>query len=325
MSEFEVSPEFAALVDRLRQSPFRADTTPVADLRANFERFAASFYDPPDAEYVPDIADGVPVEWTRTPDCDRSRVVLYLHGGGYTIGSIEGYRDFCARISHGAGVTVLNVGYRLAPEHPFPAALDDAVTAFRWLVRNGVSADQILVAGDSAGGGLAVSTMVALRDRDFDVPAGAVCFSPLTDLAHTGSSVHEKADSDPIVTPEGSHAYAIRYLGADGDLYNPLASPLYADLRSLPPVLIQCGTAEVLLDDSLRLARRLRDSGGEVDLDVWPEMIHIFPFFASRIPESQRALSYATAFVARVLGTRTPEGPGDSSLPDGRRSEAGTR
>ncbi|MFC9839635.1 alpha/beta hydrolase [Rhodococcus sp. NPDC127530] len=305
MTAYEVSPEFTELVGRLRRSPFRADTTTVPELRANFEKFAASFYNPPTAEFVPDSANGVDVEWVRTPGCDRSRVVLYLHGGGYSIGSIAAYRDFCARISDGSGSAVLSVGYRLAPEHQFPAALDDAVTAYRWLLDTGVPADRIVVAGDSAGGGMTVATMVALRDAAVALPAGAVCISPLADLAHTGESVHEKAYADPIVTPEGSHSYAVRYLGEHGDPTDPLASPLYADLHALPPVLIQCGTAEVLLDDSLRLARKIRDAGGVVDLDVWPGMIHIFPFFASTIPESQQALRYLTAFVAGAFDRDT--------------------
>jgi epsilon-lactone hydrolase len=303
MPAYAVSPEFTELIDRLRRAPFGADTTTVPELRANFGNFAASFYDPPAAEFLRDNANGVDVEWTRTPDCDNSRVVLYLHGGGYTIGSIEGYRDICARISDGAGTAVLSVGYRLAPEHRFPAAVEDAVTAYRWLKTNGTAADRIVVAGDSAGGGLAISTMIALRDSGSHLPAAAVCISPLTDLAHTGASVHEKAYADPIVTPEGSHACAVHYLGDEGDLIDPLASPLYAALHSLPPVLIQCGTAEVLLDDSLRLARRIRDAGGIVDLDVWPEMIHTFAFFASRVPESRRALAYLTTFVSNVLDT----------------------
>lgn len=301
MTAFEVSPEFTELVERLRQAPFRADTTTVPELRENFEKFAASFFDPPAAEFVPDNANGVDVEWTRAPGCDHSRVVLYLHGGGYSIGSIAAYRDFCARISEGSRSAVLSVGYRLAPEHRFPAALDDAVTAYRWLLDTGIRADRIVIAGDSAGGGMTMATLVALRDATIALPAAAVCISPLVDLAHTGATVHEKAYIDPIVTPEGSHSYGVRYLGEDGDLTNPLASPLYADLRSLPPILIQCGTAELLLDDSLRLARKLRDAGGIVDLDVWPEMIHIFPFFASKVPESQRALRYLNAFVARAV------------------------
>ena len=143
--------------------------------------------------------------------------------------------------------------------------------------------------------------MVALREARDSLPAGAVCISPLADLAHTGRTVEEKAYADPIVTPEGSHAYGVRYLGEDGDLTEPLASPLYADLHSLPPVLIQCGTAELLLDDSLRLARKIKDVGGLVDLDIWPEMIHIFPFFASKIPESKRALRYINEFIIRIL------------------------
>ncbi|WP_216892807.1 alpha/beta hydrolase [Nocardia alni] len=302
MAGYEVSPEFAELVGQLRAAPFRADTTAVSDLRANFEKFAATFYDPPPVEFVPDNADGVEVEWAYTPGCDRSRVVLYLHGGGYTIGSIGAYRDFCARISEGSGAAVLSVGYRLAPEHRFPAAVEDSVAVYRWLIAHGVDAAHIVIAGDSAGGGLTIATLVRLRDSGVELAGAGVCISPLADLAHTGASVHEKAHADPIVTPEGSHAYGVRYLGDDGDLTDPIASPLYADLHALPPILIQVGTAEVLLDDSLRLARKLRDSGVSVDLDVWPEMIHIFPFFASRIPESRRALKYMHTFIENTIG-----------------------
>lgn len=301
MTTSKHSIEFTELVDRLRSAPFRADTITVPELRENFERFAASFYDPPPVEFVADNVSDVPVEWSFAPGCDRSRVVMYLHGGGYSIGSIAAYRDMCARISHGTGAAVLSVGYRLAPEHRFPAAVDDSVAAYRWLLNNRFDATQVAFAGDSAGGGLTISTLVALRDEGVELPAAAVCISPLTDLAHTGASVHEKAHLDPIVTPEGSHAYGVRYLGEDGNLADPLASPLYADLHSLPPILIQVGTSECLLDDSLRLARKLRDSGSSVDLDVWPEMIHIFSFFASQVPESQQALDYVTSFIDKHL------------------------
>lgn len=303
----QFSQEFTELVAQLRSRPFKADTTPIPELRANFEKFAASLADPPPASFREDNANGVQVEWTTAPGCDTSSVVLYLHGGGYSIGSIAAYRDFCARISAGTGVAVLSVGYRLAPEHPFPAALDDTVTAYRWLIDQvGIVAENIVVAGDSAGGGLAVTTMLVLRDRGLPLPKAAVCISPLTDLAHTGSTVQEKAYCDPVVTPEGSAAYGQRYMGEKGDLRNPLASPVYAELTGLPPVLIQVGTSELLLDDSLLLARKLRDAGGTVDLDVWPGMIHIFPFFASRIPEARRGLEYICNFISARLDRSSP-------------------
>jgi acetyl esterase/lipase len=159
----------------------------------------------------------------------------------------------------------------------------------------------IVIGGDSAGGGLTLSTGILARDRGLGRPGGLVLVSPLADLAHTGRSVEVNAPVDPIVTPAGSHAYAERYLGSEGDPFEPLASPLFADLAGLPPTYVQVGTAECLLDDSLRVARRLRDAGVFTDLDVWPDMVHILPFFASRVPEAQAALAAVVEFVkARV-------------------------
>lgn len=299
---YPVSPEFQALVDRLRAAPFKADTTTLDDLRANFERFAASFHDiPASVTFEPVEGAGVELEWAIAEGATRDAAVVYFHGGGYAIGSIAAYRDFCARISASTGVAVLSVGYSLAPEHRYPAALDDAVAAYRWLLSTGVAPERIAFAGDSAGGGIVVASLVALRDAGDPLPAAGVSISPLTDLAHTGDSVSERAHLDPIVTPEGSHAYAVRYLGEDGDYALPGASPLFAELHGLPPLLVQVGTSELLLDDSIRLVRKVRDAGGEADLDVWPRMIHIFPFFASQIPESRRGLDYLAGFLRRRL------------------------
>lgn len=286
------SAEFEELLARLRARPFDADTTPVADLRANFERFAASIADPPPVTTEPVDAGGVPAEWARPGGGLSDAAVLYLHGGGYSIGSIPAYRDLSARLAVSTGVPVLTVDYRLAPEHRFPAALDDALAAYRWLL-DAVPAERVVVAGDSAGGGLAAATALAAGRAGLPLPGGLVMISPLGDLAHTGRSVQVNAPVDPIVTPAGSHAYAERYLGPDGDPFHPLASPVFApseELGALPPCYIYVGTAEVLMDDSLRLARRMRDAGARVDLDVWPDMIHILPFFAARVPESATAL-----------------------------------
>ncbi|MGY1806213.1 alpha/beta hydrolase [Blastococcus sp. SYSU D00669] len=287
----------------LRSRPFNADTTPVAELRAGFERFAAGFADPPPVEREPVDAGGVPAEWAHPTSAPVSAAVLYLHGGGYTIGSIAAYRDLSARLAVAADVPVLTIDYRLAPEHRFPAAVDDALAAYDWLCAR-VDPARIVLAGDSAGGGLAMATAVAARDAGRPLPGGLVLISPLADLAHTGASVARNADLDPIVTPAGSHAYAERYLGPDGNPLHPLASPVYADLSGLPPVHVLVGTAEVLLDDSLRLARRARDAGTSVDLDVWPDMIHILPFFASRVPEAQLALAAVADHVRRRTADR---------------------
>jgi monoterpene epsilon-lactone hydrolase len=289
------SPEFEKLMEFLRERQFNAATTPIEQLRAGFERFAAAIADPPPVRTRAVDAGGVPAEWATAEQGIPDAAVLYLHGGGFGIGSIASYRDLSARIATEAEVSVLTLGYRLAPEHPFPAALDDAMAAYRWL-RDSMPASRIAVAGDSAGGGLAVSLVVALRDAGEPLPAGVVTFSPLTDLTHSGSSIKTQAALDPLVGPESSRSYAHRYL-AGHDPEDPLASPLFGDLWGLPPVHIQAGTAEVLLDDALRLARRLRDAGVSVDLDVWPEMVHILPFFAARVPEARAALRNGARFL----------------------------
>lgn len=304
------SPEFGELVAQLRARPFKADTTPVPDLRAGFERFAASLADPPAVATEGVDAGGVPAEWARATGAAPDAAVLYLHGGGYAIGSVPAYRDLSARLAVGCGVPVLTVDYRLAPENRFPAAVDDALAAYRWLTAS-LAPERIVLAGDSAGGGLAAATVLAAGRTGVPRPGGLALISPLADLAHTGRSVTANAHLDPIVTPAGSHAYAQRYLGPDGDPYDPLASPVFAapaELAAFPPTYVQVGTAEVLLDDALRLARRLRDAGAPVDLDVWPDMIHILPFFASRVPEARAALAALVDFVRKRLGASVPAG-----------------
>ena len=297
------SPEFAELVAWLRARPFRADETPVAELRAGFERFAAEFHNPPAVRRTAADLGGVAVEWARSESPAEAAAVLYLHGGGYCIGSVPSYRDITARLAAATGIAVATVDYRLAPEHPFPAAVDDALAAYRALLGSGVPAARVGVCGDSAGGGLSVSLALAARDAGLPVPGAIAAFSPLADLAHAGSSVAHNATLDPLVTPEGSHRYAVRYLGGEDEalMRHPLASPVYADLHGLPPVHIQVGTAEVLLDDSLRLARGIRAAGGRVDLDVWPDMVHILPFFAAKVPEAREALDGAVAFLRTTL------------------------
>lgn len=289
--------EFRHLLRWLRERPFEADTATIEVLRSRFEDLGKRFFAPPPTTFTPDDANGVPVEWAVSDGASKTGTILYLHGGGYAIGSIASHRDLCARLSAASGIPTLSVGYRLAPENPFPAALEDAVTAYRWLLQQTPDPSTIVVAGDSAGGGLAMSLLIEMRDHGLPGPGGAVLFSPLVDLAHEGTSVQSRAAEDPIVTPEGSHSYAVRYLGPNGDYKEPRASALYADLSDLPPVFVQVGTSEVLLDDSLRLARKIRSASGRVDLDVWPGMIHIFPFFAAQVPESREAILTAAAFI----------------------------
>lgn len=295
------SAELASLVDRLRARPFNADTVPIDEQRAAFERFAVTFSDPPQVRLEPVKVAGRVAEWAHPEAPAPGSAIVWVHGGGFTLGSIASYRDLAARLATLTRVSVLTFDYRLAPEHPFPAALDDTVGVVREVMG---SAARVVVGGDSVGGGFAVAAALALRDRHGMVPSGLALVSAKTDLTQSGRSVETNAEVDPIISPAGTTENALRYLGEHGDPLDPLASPIFADLSGLPPTYLEVGTAEVLLDDTLRLARRMRDAGVVVDLDVWPDMVHILPFFASAIPEAGRAMIALTAAMrGLVLGS----------------------
>ena len=242
--------------------------------------------------------DGIPCTWMHPPQGGSDRVILYLHGGGYMMGSFEDSAEMVGRVARGSGASVLAVGYRLAPEHQYPAALDDAFGAYRWLLQNGHDSRRIVVMGDSAGGGLALAVAVRARDEGLPLPAGAALLSPFLDMTLSGSTLDTNVN-DPLVN-RGLLEFTIQaYLG-DGDRTNPLCSPLFADLTGLPPLLIQVGGAEGLLDDARRLAGNAKECGVEVTLQVSDEMPHIFQFYAW-IPEAQQA----TASIAEFVSVRT--------------------
>ena len=291
------SPEFYDLVKKLRARP-REENQSIEQLRAGFAALSRQFPPPVNATFEPVKASGVPAEWVTIAGGNTSPVLLYFHGGGYCIGSAETHRDLVARMCIAAGGRALSVDYRLAPEHPFPAAVDDGVAAYRWLRTQGVPAQSIVVAGDSAGGGLTLATLLALKQAGDELPSGAICMSPVTDLAKEGESMKTKIDVDPMVHPKSSAAYAQKYIGGS-DVKAPLASPLYADLVGLPPLLILVGTWEVLLDDSTRFAAKANAAGVPVELEVWDEMIHIWPFFAAALPEGRQAIERMAAFIKR--------------------------
>jgi acetyl esterase/lipase len=229
-------------------------------------------------------------------------VVLYLHGGAYALGVTDAHRVMAAQLARTANVRVLMLDYRLAPEHPYPAALEDVLLAYRWLLNQGIDAGQIVIGGDSAGGGLTLAALLALRDAAEPLPAGAVCISPWMDLALTGSSIQNKAKADPILDGDSLKMYA-RYYAGDNALTTPLISPLYADLRRLPPLLIHVGTEEVLLDDATRFSNRVTEAGGTVMLKIWDEMFHVFhllPF----LPETKKAIQQMAQFVTDTLALR---------------------
>ena len=269
--------------------------------RRSFEQMVDGFSIDVPATYKRVNAGGVTAEWVTAEGAPESRVVLYLHGGGYIIGSTRTHRPLMAELSRASSARVLGLDYRLAPEHPFPAPIEDAVAAYRWLLNEGHDPARIAVAGDSAGGGLAVAALVQIRYVGLPMPGAAVCISPWVDMEGLGESMESRADADPMVGKEGLLLSAKTYLGGS-DPRAPLAAPLYADLRGLPPTLIQVGDAEVLLDDSTRLAGIAREAGVHVEMDVWDDMIHVWHLFAPILPEGRQALSQAGEFIKKHTG-----------------------
>ena len=291
------SPEAEQLAAMFRAAPAPLESPSVEQLRANMESMAVLGGPEPGTVSEPVDAAGVPAEWITGPGASRDRAILYLHGGGYVIGSIATHRGVVSRLSAASGASGLALDYRLAPEHPFPAAVEDAVAAYRWLLGQGIAPGRIAIAGDSAGGGLTVAALVALRDAGDPLPACAVTFSPWADLALEGASMDERDAIDPMVHRPGIQQMADWYL-AGQDPRHPLASPIHADLAGLPPLLIQVGTAETLYDDAVRLAIRAIEGGIAVTFEPWRDLFHVFQLFGM-LPEAQQAVRAAGAFIAR--------------------------
>jgi acetyl esterase/lipase len=245
-------------------------------------------------------AGGVPAEWSLAPGSDPARVLLFFHGGGYCSGSIASHRDMVTRIGRAAGVRTLALGYRLAPEHPFPAALNDALAAYGFLLEQGIAPEKIAIGGDSAGGGLTLATITSLRDAGMPLPGCSWLVSPWVDLQMTGASLAEKADVDPLIQKPYLEELASAYL-AGADPAGPLVSPLHADLGGLPPLLVQVGSAETLLDDALRIARRAGAADVAVSLEIWPHMIHAWHLWAAELEDGRRAIESAGAFIRARL------------------------
>jgi acetyl esterase/lipase len=296
------SEQLQQLIEMLRSRGSRAEIT-IEQARAGLEALSEVIKPAADVTCEPVDVDGVPGEWIAAANADPERTVYYLHGGGYTIGSIKSHREFVSRISRAAAARALLIEYRLAPEDPFPAAVDDALTGYRWLLASGVDPARTVIAGDSAGGGLTVATLVALRDAGEPLPAAAVCISPWLDMEGKGESLKTRADRDPWIQPDLIALGAEMYL-AGADPRNPLANALHADLSGLPPLLIQVGDAEVLLDDSTRLAARAKAAGVDATLEVWDEMVHVFQAFAFMLPEAQRAIDRIGEFVQARTAVR---------------------
>jgi acetyl esterase/lipase len=290
--------ELAFLLQAMKENPLEL-AVPLPQARQNFDTMLATLPVAPDLKFDNASANGVPGIWSEAPGADRDRVVLYFHGGGYVLGTAHGYRSLVGEIGRAAKARSFAIDYRLAPEHPFPAAIDDAVTAYRWLLDQGISPGSIGFAGDSAGGGLTVTTLIALRDLGLPLPAGGVMISPWIDLDNTGASMTGKASADPALEKQGLDLFASGYrLGITPETPRQhLLAPLAADLRGLPPLLIQVGTAEVLLDDSTRLATKAAADDVATQLAVWPQMIHVWHMFGFMLSEARDAVRQAGDFL----------------------------
>ena len=291
------SQEHEAVIQMLQAAPAIVNAT-VEQSREGFAQITSMF--PLAADVVTEAvaAGGVPAEWISVPESSAERVILYVHGGGYVIGSLETHRELVSRIARACGARALSVDYRLAPEHPFPAAVDDATAAYRWLLSTGVEPSRVAIAGDSAGGGLTLATLLALRDAGDPLPAAGVCLSPWADLEGTGASAQPGGADDPLLNLEGLREMGQRYL-ADADPKTPLAAPLYGDYTGIPPLLIQVGTREILLDDATRVAERARSAGVDVDLEPWEGLIHVWHIFGPQVPESIQAVDRIGEYVRK--------------------------
>lgn len=277
------------------------ELAPLTERRQGYDGIAALFPLANDIEVEVISAGGVPADWVRAPGADRERALLYFHGGGYIIGSRNSHRELASRLSRAAGLPVLLPEYRLAPEAPYPAAVDDAVASYRWLLEQGLDASRLAIGGDSAGGGLTLSCLISLRDAGLPLPAAAVLLSPWVDLACTGDSAKPGAVSDPVCRLAELQEMAELYAGDRRS--EPLASPLGADLHGLPPLLVQVGTAEVLLDDAVRVTEKLRAAGVPVELEQGQDLMHVYQQFAATSPEAAAAVERLGAFIRGALQT----------------------
>jgi epsilon-lactone hydrolase len=293
MSDPEIGALRAKLALRPRSDDYRQRRLDI-DTRGREYRLAT------DVGVEPVTANGVRAEWTMTPRDARDAALLYLHGGGYVIGSLDSHRHLVAETGRAAGIAALALDYRLAPEHPFPAAVDDALAGYRFLLARGISPERIAIAGDSAGGGLVVAAMLAIRDAGLAQPACGWCISPWVDMEAIGDTMSSKAAADPTVQRAGILDMAQLYLNG-ADPRSPLAAPLYADLSGLASLLIQVGACETLLDDAMRLAKAAGAADVGVDLQIWPEMIHVWHLFHPELAAGRRAIEAGGEFVRSII------------------------
>lgn len=293
MSDAEIGALRAKLASRPRSDDYRQRRKDI-DARGLAYGLAA------DVGVEPVTANGVKAEWTATPQDARDAALLYLHGGGYVIGSLDSHRHLAAEAGRAAGIAALALDYRLAPEHPFPAAVDDALAGFRFLLGRGISPGRVAIAGDSAGGGLVVGAMLAIREAGLPQPGCGWCISPWVDMEAIGETMTSKAAADPTVQRAGLLDMAKMYLNG-ADPRSPLAAPIYGNLSGVAPLMIQVGACETLLDDALRLAKIGGAADVRVDLQIWPEMIHVWHLFHPELKAGRQAIEAGGAYVRAMI------------------------
>lgn len=274
----------------------------IEDQRSRQERSARWFRVTGDISIQPVEIAGVPAAWFSCPE-PKDGVVLYLHGGAYALGSINTHREFLGRFASATRRKVLAINYRLAPEHPFPAALEDSVAVYRWLLSEGLDPTSLVIAGDSAGGGLALATALAVQDAGEPLPACMVCLSPWVDLMLSSPTIKAKASADPMLNRDVLARYAALY-AAEHEKDDGLISPLFADLAGLPPTLIHVGTDEILLDEAIRLAAKAQQAGVKAQLITWEGLFHVFQMMPF-LPETSKSLAGIAAFITSHIDTNS--------------------
>ena len=293
-------PEIVALRELLAQTPRPTD---IGERRLGFDAFAQVFPTAGDILVEKVSANGVPAEWTSAQGADTSRALLYLHGGGYVIGSLDSHRHVTSEIARDLGARTLALHYRLSPEQPFPAPVEDAVAGYRYLLAQGIAPRNIALAGDSAGGGLVVAALVAIRDAGLAQPSCGWCISPWADMEGIGGSMTSKAGDDPIVQKDPLLEMSALYLNG-AHPRSPLAAPIYADLQGIAPLYIQVGAAETLLDDAVRLAAVAGAANVPVTLEVWPEMVHVWHLFHPRLAAGRRAITAGARYMREAMNAK---------------------
>ena len=288
--------ELDAIYEMMEENAFPEDAAPEL-LRESMDAAAANFPVPESVTITETEIAGVAAEWLVGPTGKDGPVMLYLHGGGYVAGSLKSHRHLVAYLADKIGGRVLNIDYRLAPEHPFPAQIEDAIAVYAAMLDDGIDPANLFIGGDSAGGGLTMATLLSARDKGLPMPAGAILFSPWMDMTVSGETLVTKADVDPSITPTMVQNTVNNYLGG-ADPNDPLASPIFADLSGMPPILIQTGENEVLLSDSQTLNSRLIEAGSQSQLEVWSGMFHVWHQFWPMLSEARDALDGAAKFIA---------------------------